>query len=256
MTDEVAALCLRNTYLQSLALSLAERRGAADLPDHIALIEALERRRPSRSFRRGPARVAALAERQASGRGLTRPELAVLLAYAKNALTARAACLVRCRTTRYLTSELFRYFPDRLKERYFRNRSRRHRLRREVIATVLANAMINRAARPMSMGLLAATRRRSGRNRRRLCGGARQFRHHRAQCRDRRTRRRRRWSGAAGALCRDRSRCWLPRPAGSCGMSISPADFGRCRPLSRRHRRGARAARAGRSAGHRRGGRR
>src|SRR5690606_38133336 len=41
MTDEVAALCLQNNYLQTLALSQAERTGAAELPDHRELMEAL-----------------------------------------------------------------------------------------------------------------------------------------------------------------------------------------------------------------------
>jgi len=44
MTDEVAALCLSNNYLQTLALSLAERPGVRALPDHRALIEHLEGR--------------------------------------------------------------------------------------------------------------------------------------------------------------------------------------------------------------------
>ena len=44
MTDEVAALCLRNNYLQSLALSVEEQRGLAAFPEHLALIEALEKR--------------------------------------------------------------------------------------------------------------------------------------------------------------------------------------------------------------------
>src|SRR4029079_8146152 len=42
MTDQVAALCLRNNYLQPLAISLAQRAGLGALPDHRALIETLE----------------------------------------------------------------------------------------------------------------------------------------------------------------------------------------------------------------------
>ena len=55
MTDEVAALCLRNNYLQSLALSLAERRGMAEFPDHVELMQSSKRAGCS-TARRVPAR--------------------------------------------------------------------------------------------------------------------------------------------------------------------------------------------------------
>src|SRR5690606_29963173 len=85
MTDEVAALCLRNNYQQTLALSVAERRGLAALPDHLALIETLEQRG---LLHRDVEFLASSDALRARGRGLTRPELAVLLAYAKLTLKA------------------------------------------------------------------------------------------------------------------------------------------------------------------------
>src|SRR5690606_27770473 len=88
MTDEVAQLCLRNNYLQSLALSIAERQGLAAFPAHVELIGELERRGLLQRAVEFLPDDAALAERAATGRGLTRPELAVLLAYAKNAVVA------------------------------------------------------------------------------------------------------------------------------------------------------------------------
>src|SRR5690606_27880314 len=111
MTDEVAALCLANNYLQTLALSLAERAGIAALPDQRALDA-----------------------RAADGRGLTRPELAVLLAYAKNALAADLLA-GSAPDDPYLGHDLFRYFPKRLADLY-PDAIATHRLRREVIATV------------------------------------------------------------------------------------------------------------------------
>ena len=76
-----------------------------------------------------------------TGRGFTRPELAVLLAYAKNALYADLLDS-KAPDDPYLGHELFRYFPRRSPTNTPTHSG--HRLRREVIATVLANAMINR----------------------------------------------------------------------------------------------------------------
>ncbi|ODT72179.1 MAG: NAD-glutamate dehydrogenase [Pelagibacterium sp. SCN 63-23] len=155
MTDEVAALCLRNNYLQPLALSLAERAGLAELPDHRALIEGLEQRGlldRAVEFLPGDAVLDARAE---AGKGLTRPELAVILAYAKLTLFDDLMAGVSIDDP-YLAGELLRYFPEPL-HRTYPDAIERHRLRREVIATVLANAMINRGGPAFVSELTAAT---------------------------------------------------------------------------------------------------
>ncbi|MEQ1901947.1 MAG: NAD-glutamate dehydrogenase [Devosia sp.] len=155
MTPEVAALCLRNNYLQPLALSLAQRTGAAGLPDHRALMEALERRGLlSRAVEFLPAD-SELDARAVAGRGLTRPELAVLLAYAKNALYAELLDS-KAPDDAYLGHELFRYFPESLADKYPDSISG-HRLRREVIATVLSNTIVNRGGPGFVEKLRAAT---------------------------------------------------------------------------------------------------
>ena len=155
MTDEVAQLCLRNNYLQSLALSVAEVGAAAELPDQAALIDTLEESGLLHRDVEFLPTAAQLAERARDGRGLARPELAVLLAYAKNAVFAdlRASPVVE---DAYLGRELYRYFPDQLAEN-FRDSIATHRLRREVIATVLANAMINRGGPAFVHAIVAAT---------------------------------------------------------------------------------------------------
>ncbi len=155
LTDEVAALCLRNNYLQPLAMSLAETAGVAALPDHRALIEALEARgQLSRAVEFLPDN-AALNARAASGRGLTRPELAVILAYAKNSLYADLLA-GKAPDDLYLAHELYRYFPPTLADRY-PDAVSTHRLRREVIATVLSNQMINRGGPAYVVKMMAAT---------------------------------------------------------------------------------------------------
>jgi glutamate dehydrogenase len=86
MTEEVGRLVLRNNYLQSLSISLAERRGVADLGFLERLMSVLERGgRLDRGLEFLPG-TAEVERRRAEGQGLTRPELSVLLAYAKLAL--------------------------------------------------------------------------------------------------------------------------------------------------------------------------
>jgi glutamate dehydrogenase len=155
MTDEVAALCLRNNYLQPLALSLAQRDGVAALPDHRALIESLEASGDLNRLVEFLPTDAELDARATTGAGLTRPELATLLAYAKNALYD-ALLAGTAPDDPYLGRELYAYFPARLTATY-PDAVAGHRLRREVIATVLANAMINRGGPGFAVRLLAAT---------------------------------------------------------------------------------------------------
>ena len=155
MTEEVAALCLRNNYLQGLALSLAERAGTGELPDHRELIERLEQRGLLDRVVEFLPSDGVIDARAALGKGLTRPELAVILAYAK--LTLYADLLEGCGIDdEYLAGELFRYFPETL-HRSYPEAAGQHRLKREVIATVLANAMINRGGPAFVSELTAAT---------------------------------------------------------------------------------------------------
>ncbi|QFR33188.1 NAD-glutamate dehydrogenase [Ancylobacter sp. TS-1] len=141
MTGEVAELVLRNNYLQTLALSLAERRSTNDLGFLQRLIQRLEARGLlDRAVEFLPSDTE-FAERRGRREGLMRPELAVLLAYAK--LTAHADLLdTDVPDDPYLARELAAYFPPELRER-FPDGIEGHRLRRDIVATRLSNAMIN-----------------------------------------------------------------------------------------------------------------
>src|SRR5256884_6551646 len=141
-TSEVASLVLRNNYLQSQALSTLEAQSAARLPEFQHLIRSLERPGElSRALEFLPSDDG-LAERRKSGIGLTRPELAILLAYSKiwlnNHLLASDVP-----EDPYLSAELGRYFPAPLRERFPRAIAR-HRPRREIIATATTNSLVNR----------------------------------------------------------------------------------------------------------------
>jgi glutamate dehydrogenase len=142
MRDDVAHLVLRNNYLQTLALSLAARRGLDDLGFLQRLMQTLEARG---ELDRGVEFLPddrEIAERRRRGQALTRPELSVLLAYAKLSLF-ESLLQSKVPDDPYLARELARYFPAVLSRR-FPKALEQHRLRREIIATQLANSMINR----------------------------------------------------------------------------------------------------------------
>jgi glutamate dehydrogenase len=142
MTDEVARLVLRNNYQQTLALSLAQRRGLEDMGFQQRLMQTLETRGElDRAVEFLPDE-AALADRRKRDLPLTRPELSVLLAYAKLSLYSELVASA-VPDDPYLSRELARYFPKEMSERYA-DALHQHRLRREIIATQLTNSMINR----------------------------------------------------------------------------------------------------------------
>ncbi len=142
MTAEVAELVLRDNILQTQAITVTHRLGAR-LSDRTArFIRALERAgRLDRKIEFLPDDEV-LAERIQRGRGFTRPEIAVLLSYAKMELEGEllASDLPE---DGYMEAELSRYFPRALRER-FPGPILRHRLRREIIATMVTNDIVNR----------------------------------------------------------------------------------------------------------------
>ncbi|MCB1883574.1 MAG: NAD-glutamate dehydrogenase [Geminicoccaceae bacterium] len=142
MTDEVAGLVLRDNVLQNIALSMSEALGTALTDAHLRFMRKLEARgRLNRLVELLPSDDA-LAERQAAGRGLTRPEIAVLLAYAK--MTVFADLLETELPDRpFFLEDLADYFPTPLRER-FADGIAAHRLRREIVATIVANDMVNK----------------------------------------------------------------------------------------------------------------
>jgi len=142
MTDEVAASVLEDNRLQALALSIAERGGARAVPAQARLIQTLEDRGDLDRKTEGIADDEALARRAADGKGLTRPELAVLLSSAKLTLQ-RVIETSAIDRDEALVPLLLSAFPEPMQDK-FRKQILAHRLRGELIATVLANRMINR----------------------------------------------------------------------------------------------------------------
>jgi glutamate dehydrogenase len=141
MTDSVAALVLRDNYEQAETLSLAEAQAAGMLDVHERFMRGLESARKLDRELEALPDDEEVAERKRDHRGLTRPELAALLAYSKIDLYAE---LIDSDVPEdpYLSAELERYFPSPLPER-FGKAMRAHRLSREIVATQVANNVLH-----------------------------------------------------------------------------------------------------------------
>jgi len=142
MTQEVADLVLSENRWQALALGLMQARNVERLDEHARFIALLERSgRLDRALERLPGEDE-LAQRRKANAGLTRPELSVLLAYAKNILSEELAA-ARLSADPAMHPILPRYFPPTLREKAA-EAILVHPLRDELIATWLSNRIVNR----------------------------------------------------------------------------------------------------------------
>jgi glutamate dehydrogenase len=143
MTDEVSDLVLEDNYEQNLALASAEANSPGLLHVHEDWMRRLERQGLlNRQLEFLPSRKQ-VTERMDRGLGLTAPELAVLLAYTKIVL---ADDLVESDLPDdpFLRSDLFSYFPSKMRQSY-RQQMEEHPLRREIVVTQIVNALVNGA---------------------------------------------------------------------------------------------------------------
>ena len=155
MTEDVAALCLRDNIFQNQVLGVTRMRGLDLLDDQMRYLRHLVARgRLDRALEFLPDDET-LAERARSGVGMTTPELAVLLAYAKMELYDLVLDS-DVPEDAYLGATLARYFPERLAERYPQP-LQRHPLRREIIATHVVNSMVNRVGPTFVFRLIEET---------------------------------------------------------------------------------------------------
>ena len=142
MTDEVAELVLRDNYEQATALGNAGAQAHSLLPVHRRMLDQMERSGQLNRELEALPTDRELATRYEAGEGLTAPEFAVLLAYVKIGLE-RDVLADELVDEAWTTEVLAKYFPTPLRERYAA-RMAGHRLRREIIATVLVNEVVNR----------------------------------------------------------------------------------------------------------------
>jgi glutamate dehydrogenase len=153
MTDDVARHVLAHNYDQTLALSLMEMDALGEMQPYAQFMTELETQgRLDRTVEGLPDAVT-IAERVQAGKGLTRPELAVLLAYGKLELK-REIVASEAPDDSFFETLLEGYFPAAMRK--WAEPMRRHRLRRDIIATVVANDIINRCGPSFPVRLMPA----------------------------------------------------------------------------------------------------
>lgn len=142
MTDEVAELVLADNYAQTQSISMIVSNAADRLNEQARFIDYLETEgRLNRELEFLPSKKV-IAERKAAKQGLTKPEVAVLLAYSK--MTYFEALIHSdIPDDPYLETELIEYFPKVLGER-FSKEMKSHQLKREIISTHLTNSIVEK----------------------------------------------------------------------------------------------------------------
>lgn len=151
MTENVAQLVLRDNYLQTGVLRYALARASELFSITTNFIEKLEKRGEiDRSVEYLPS-YHEITERQRAGLGLTMPELSVLLAYSKITLKHSILASSLFDDNTVFDELLVNYFPTYLQENFAED-IEQHYLRKEILATQLANLVVNR------MGITFASR--------------------------------------------------------------------------------------------------
>ena len=142
MTDEVGDLVLRDNYQQTQAINQAAALAYPMVDVHARYIHDLEHTgRLDRTLEFLPGDEE-LGERRSESKGLTAPELAILLSYSK-ITTYQDLLSSDVPEDPYLSRELERYFPTPLRDR-FREQIHEHRLHRQITATHITNSLVNR----------------------------------------------------------------------------------------------------------------
>ena len=155
MTDEVAALVLQNNYRQTQAISLAKFQASARSNEYRRFINYLENQgRLNRALEFIPTDEE-IVERQGHGKSLTRPELSVLLSYAK-VMLKEALTNSDIGEDETIATAIESAFPHTLATK-FPQELYRHRLRREIVGTQVANDMINNLGITVAHRLLETT---------------------------------------------------------------------------------------------------
>ncbi len=141
MTDDVSEIVLKDCYRQTHTISITELKGASLLKEQTRFIHALEKSgKLDREIEFLPTDEE-IADRQVSGQGFTRPELSVLVAYGKMVLKEQFA-IDEIDQNPYYLDLLIKAFPPKLQEKY-KDQIQKHPLRKEIIATKLANEVVN-----------------------------------------------------------------------------------------------------------------
>ncbi|MFL9777594.1 NAD-glutamate dehydrogenase [Vibrio cyclitrophicus] len=141
MEDEVGEIVLDDAYCQAESISVTEHQGVGLVKEQIRFIHTMEK---AGYLDRGLEYIPddeTLLEREKQGQGLTRPELSVLVAYGKMVLKEDLVS-DDIANDEFHARQLMQYFPTALRRNYSQHMDN-HPLRAEIIATALANQMVN-----------------------------------------------------------------------------------------------------------------
>ncbi|HEU4974773.1 MAG TPA: NAD-glutamate dehydrogenase domain-containing protein [Baekduia sp.] len=141
VTDDVTHHVLYDSFLQAQMLAQEVRGSATRMFAYEDLMEALEDAEILRRADEALPSPEEMADRRRQGDGLTRPELAVLMAYAKRLLTDSLLASDLPEDPAF-ARDLRTYFPRRVLER-FDHLVDEHPLRRELVATLAANDVVD-----------------------------------------------------------------------------------------------------------------
>jgi glutamate dehydrogenase len=142
MTDEIARSVLANNHAQTQALSMLASHAHERIGEHAHQIRILEARGLLKRELEFLPSEQEIDERRREGRGFTRPELAVILSYAK--IELRDSLLASSIPDDPLCqAEVSSYFPEKLRKRFAPSIAS-HRLRREIAAMLISSSVINR----------------------------------------------------------------------------------------------------------------
>jgi glutamate dehydrogenase len=141
VTEDVVSHVLYDSFLQAQIISQEVERSAARLDAYEDLIASLEEDGFLRREDEALPTAEELAERRRAGRGIERPELALLLTYAKRGI-ARSLMDSDLPDDPWLARDMRDYFPRAVVER-FGELLGEHPLRRELVATINSNMVVN-----------------------------------------------------------------------------------------------------------------
>jgi len=147
---DVVAHVLYDNYLQAQILSQEEEQSSQRIEAYEDLMQQLEAEGELERAVESLPTTDEMTERRANGAGMTRPELSVLLAYAKRSVF-RALLESELPDSDYLEADLARYFPPAIVDG-FGHLLGEHPLKREIIATMASNDVVN------SQGITFASR--------------------------------------------------------------------------------------------------
>jgi len=141
MEEEVGDIVLDDAYCQAESISVSEQQGTSLVKEQIRFIHTLEKVGDLDRVLEYIPDDETLLEREKKGQAFTRPELSVLVAYGKMILKEQLVC-DEIASDYYHKQQLVKYFPEELRRHYI-SHADNHPLKAEIIATALANQMVN-----------------------------------------------------------------------------------------------------------------